>query len=769
MRIHHFLCVGFIQLILNLCPLQLRAGAPLVEKLLAPYQPQALPSMTMFQIQKELEYAGMAPNLFPSIMDLFKLNLSATEFTGRLEQMLNHPNLSTSLICPSPQFLMGTPNSTLNRNTLTPKNALATTSFLEDFQVNENVGGCCQSDPAIAVDGNGNSIVVWQDTRNDYYGAIFVQRYSQSGAKSGVNIQVNDEIGHIAYASSPAIAVDRRGNFIVAWVDTRYGENIYAQRFSGNGTKSGTNFRVNDSLSYQQPCSPSIAISDSGGFMVVWQAVRNGSSNNDIHAQRYSLDGTKSGPNFQINDDLGNYEQRTPSAAADGRGNFIIVWGDCRNGDDDIYGQRYSGNGTKMGTNFRVNDDPGKSRQEYPAIAANDSGNFIVVWQDYRDIKLLTYGQCFSKDGVKQGTNLRIDDDNRNSGKVRPAPAIDRRGNFVVVWSDYWNDEYEIFGQLYSRDQTKIGSNFRVNDDIGSNAQGTPSIAMDDQGNFFVVWQDYRNGDADIYAQRYTSNGMNQETNFRINDDFGSSSQAFPAIAVDGSGNFTVIWIDDRDIAYQDDIYAQRFKNTGEKLMINFRVNDDCEKSNQWVPAIAMDGRGNFVTVWEDNRDGWAGDIYAQRYSNNGTKLGPNFKVNDDSGNDVPWNPAIASDGNGNFVVVWQGKVNDEWNIYAQRYTSNGTKLGMNFQVNDESIYYQINPTVAMDWNGNFVVVWECDTGWANIIYLQCYSSDGTKSGENTEVNDQNRIVKHSWPAVATDGVGNFIVTWVDNRNGIDN
>jgi hypothetical protein len=43
-----------------------------------------------------------------------------------------------------------------------------------------------------------------------------------------------------------------------------------------------------------------------------------------------------------------------------------------------------------------------------------------------------------------------------------------------------------------------------------------------------------------------------------------------------------------------------------------------------------MDGSGNFAVTLMDKRNGFNdNDIYAQRYSSNGTALGGNFKVDD--------------------------------------------------------------------------------------------------------------------------------------------
>ncbi|MEO0077307.1 MAG: hypothetical protein ABIK19_06540, partial [candidate division WOR-3 bacterium] len=53
---------------------------------------------------------------------------------------------------------------------------------------------------------------------------------------------------------------------------------------------------------------------------------------------------------------------------------------------------------------------------------------------------------------------------------------------------------------------TIIKDDFLLNDDIiGGANQETPMIAVDNFGNTIVVWTDFRDGNADIYCQRFDS------------------------------------------------------------------------------------------------------------------------------------------------------------------------------------------------------------------------------------------------------------------------
>ncbi|MDP3025061.1 MAG: hypothetical protein Q8O10_05955 [candidate division Zixibacteria bacterium] len=64
---------------------------------------------------------------------------------------------------------------------------------------------------------------------------------------------------------------------------------------------------------------------------------------------------------------------------------------------------------------------------------------------------------------------------------------------------------------------SRIVDDFLVNDDTGSSDQEYPAIATDWSENLVICWQDDRNGNWDIYAQRYNLTGTQQGPNFKIN------------------------------------------------------------------------------------------------------------------------------------------------------------------------------------------------------------------------------------------------------------
>lgn len=570
---------------------------------------------------------------------------------------------------------------------------------------------------------------------------------------------VNDDLIGGATQYSPSIAMDGVGNFVITWFDERNGNwDIYFQCYDKNGTTKGKNTKVNDDFGISIQYAPSIAMDYNGNFVIVWYDYRNG--NTDIYFQCYNSFGTSLGSNKKSNDDKGIANQYSPSVAMNDFGNYVIVWQDYRNGNKDIYFQQYNVEGKTIGVNTKANDNIGKA--ESPSIDIDNNDNFVIVWKDYRNSDSDIYYQQIDSSGKNLGENKKVNDDINSESQYAPTIAMNNSGNFVIVWMDNRYGNSDIYYQLFNWGGTAQGINKKINDDTDNADQYAPSIAMDNIGNFVVAWYDGRHGNWDIYYQHYDINGTGQGVNETAKCYYGTIDS--PSIASDGNGNFVIVWDDNRN--FNSDIYYQRFNNFNTSIGVNSKVNDDYSSSDQNSLTIAMGKNGDFVIVWVDFRNGNR-DIYFQRYSENGNAQGENTKVNDDISSTWQLNPSIAMDGNGNFVIVWQDERDNITKIYYQCYDSYGNKLGVNkkadYNVNSAS---ERNPSIAMDVKGNFVIVWENNLFLDTDIYYQKFNRDGIAQGESKKVNNNSGKYVDYFPSIAMDSSGNFIILWQDYMNG---
>ena len=138
-----------------------------------------------------------------------------------------------------------------------------------------------------------------------------------------------------------------------------------------------------------------------------------------------------------------------------------------------------------------------------------------------------------------------------------------------------------------------------------------------------------------------------------------------------------------------------------------FQVNS-YTTSVQFRPNVASDGSGNFVIVWESLQDGASYDVFGQRFDSAGNPSGSEFRVNSYTPNS-PSLQAIAVGGTGDFVVVWvsPGQDGSSSGVFGQRFDSAGSPVGGEFQVNSYTTGSQLRPRVAINGKSEFVVVWD--------------------------------------------------------------
>jgi hypothetical protein len=517
--------------------------------------------------------------------------------------------------------------------------------------------------PTINMDSDGNFVIAWEDYQDGRFD-IYAQRFDSSAVALGSNFRVNS---NARVNRSPEIGMDGNGNYIIAWQQNK---NIYAQRYFSTGETLGDNYQVTKVVDDIGVINPAISRNDKGDFIIAWEKKFTGNLRRiygrdhwGIYSQYFDADGATHENNLKITADDESRICRNPVISAHSGQNFVIAWQDGRNGNYDIYAQRYQADSIAVGDNFRVNDDVDSSQQISPSIGKDLAGNFVIIWQDGRNRHSDIYGQRYNFKGTKLGTNFRINDNDDYNNQKSPVICVQASGKFLVVWEDERNGNSDIYAQFFNPSGSAQGDNFQINDDVGNLSQHNPAAVVDGKGDFIITWEDERNGNYDIYAQRLNSNGIALGTNFKVIDVEDASNQSNPSIGVNAVGDFTIVWQDVRN--GDSDIYAQQLNSNGKTLGVNFRVNDDQEGNQQCYPSITMNKNGTSYIVWQDDRNGDS-DIYGQQLIQNGFKSGSNFKINiDDEGSDQTFPATYLS--KGKLFTTWENEevVGLETNIIA--------------------------------------------------------------------------------------------------------
>jgi hypothetical protein len=114
-------------------------------------------------------------------------------------------------------------------------------------------------------------------------------------------------------------------------------------------------------------------------FLAVWQEVRQ-AHNPNLFGQRYDRNGNRVGPIITISSATG--DQFCPTAEWGGN-EWLVTWSDARSGTKDIYGTTVSATGAVNPTGgFPISTAANVQQSQHVAF---DGTNFVVVWNDLRN------------------------------------------------------------------------------------------------------------------------------------------------------------------------------------------------------------------------------------------------------------------------------------------------------------------------------------------------------------------------------------------------
>jgi hypothetical protein len=381
--------------------------------------------------------------------------------------------------------------------------------------------------------------------------------------------------------------------------------------------------------------------------------------------------GNPIGPEFRVNT-YTTSDQVRPMAASDGSGNFVVVWHSTDDSLTGVFGQRYAGSGAPLGSEFRVNSYT-TNDQGLPSVAADPSGNFVVAWasitQDGSAAGI--FGQRYDAAGTPLGPEFRVN--TYTTGyQVSQSVAADSSGNFVVVWTGRGGQDGSqdgVFGQRYASSGTPLGPEFRVNS-YTTGHQYRPFVSADSSGNFVVVWTGAAEDGSGygVFGQRYAGTGAPLGAEFRVNT-YVTGPQTLASVAAGTAGDFVVVWASGGQDGSGNGVFGQRYASSGTPLGPEFPINS-FTTGDQQFPFVAGDAAGNFVVVWRSfAQDGSSWGVFGQRYAGSGATLGPEFRVNSYT-TGSQYRPFVGADPAGDFVVVWMAEAQDGsgYGVYGQRY-----------------------------------------------------------------------------------------------------
>jgi len=387
--------------------------------------------------------------------------------------------------------------------------------------------------------------------------------------------------------------------------------------------------------------------------------------------------------NWQINSDLGVDSQTEAAVDIDSADNLFLIWKDDRDGPERLYAQKYKYNPItglyekQWASDLQITTANNKAN---PRVAVSGTTNFYIIGADNRngnkDVFLEKYN---SADGGAVWNHVKVNIDTSSADQIKADLITDSSGNIYIAWMDDRNANWDIYAQKYDPAGNNLwAADLKINSDVGIDNQENPRVVVDDEDNFYVVWEDEINGDKDVFLAKFDPNGNTLFAGKKINTDSSELDQYEPAIVFDGSDYFYISWSDKRYC--QPDIYAQKCDklgdiSTGEGEIWasgDVKINDDT-LPDAWrtKSSVAYFDDNAIYFSWEDDRNG-NNDIYSTKFDSKGNKLWEYDLIMNSSADSVQGAPDVVVDSMGYGITVWEDFRNGDYDIYAARYKDLG-------------------------------------------------------------------------------------------------
>lgn len=253
----------------------------------------------------------------------------------------------------------------------------------------------------------------------------------------------------------------------------------------------------------------------------------------------------------------------------------------------------------------------------------------------------------------------------------------DGAGGAIAVWYEDRLGDFDVFARRVSSDGTPMwtADGVPVCSTVPPSVQLLPQAVSDGAKGAVVGWIDGRGGANALYLQRVDSTGTRLWGAGGVLAATTSSQLTEFVIAADGAGGAVVAWASPAAPAISSDIYAQRVNATG-VLQWGTAGRTLCSnKFEQVHPVIARKASGTFVVAWEDQRQLFRSDIYAQALNGTGTALWAANGLLLAGSADNAINPMLVPTGADDCLLFWDADSLGTASIRSQRLSTTGAGL----------------------------------------------------------------------------------------------
>jgi hypothetical protein len=415
-------------------------------------------------------------------------------------------------------------------------------------------------------------------------------------------------------------------------------------------------------------------------------------------------------------------------AAMDENGNAIITWVQFDGVQTNVYVSEFRNKKWVHPAFLTDKFNPGTGALN-PAVALNDKGRAIIAWSQFDG----SSGQIFKSEYIDKNWihPASLDDHVNPNAQIWANHVRVATGNndAIIIWRQFDGQNHQIYKSEYRNgiwvhpaSLTDHVSQAGKDTDINSH-----QIAMDDNGNAIIVWVQSSGIDWVIFKSEYRNGTWSHPMSLSDFISFNGYQTSAPQIAMDNNGDAIIVWQQNTDDSIQ--IFKSEYRNNtwNHPTSLSERISQKVY-SGDWAlnPQVDMNDLGTAIICWQQ-KDSAKGsmNIYKSEYRNNAwiNPVDLNENINPLGGLvDLAEFPQIALDNNDNAIIVWRQYVDFHQQVFKSEFRNRSW-------LHPRSINDYISPggqsadspKVAMGNNGDAMIVWQQSDGTSTQVFMSEY------------------------------------------------
>jgi hypothetical protein len=334
----------------------------------------------------------------------------------------------------------------------------------------------------------------------------------------------------------------------------------------------------------------------------------------------------------------------------------------------------------------------------HPAIDHNSQHDeYLVVWHNNRPVTQDIYARRVSeRGGLRSWFSV-----SSCSNCLYPAVAYNHTNDeYLIVWSQYNVSQWEIWGKIIPWNGPGGNAPFQIASWTSMNLQ-VPAVAWNSYRNeYMVVWQTSLVSSGQLLGigrRRLSSTGA-ALSNADYITGASPTNQGFPDLVYNlAADGYLVVWAEPGASAIN--VFGGRLNREGTLQGSKFAV--DVSSNEQEKPAITTNEQDRYLVVWQEMVSGdW--DIHGKEVNSaTGAPLPPVYLIAILYGVDETTPDVACNGGTGEYLTVWQQTTGSGEAINAVRWGTNVTTYS--FEVAAGGLGDNGNPAVASDIPGYLV------------------------------------------------------------------